>query len=317
MIDYEIVDEIGDDTEEYAYMVDEVRTPTDSRIALCTLSAINWGLVRSPDDFARPCELAVRGLDALLDYQKYPVLAAELHSMEYRPLGIGIINLAYFLAKNDSTYSEPNLTLVDEYAEAWSYYLIKASSTLAKEKGACIKSDHTRYHDGILPIDTYKKDVDELIKHQERMDWKTLRKDLKEYGIRNSTLMALMPAECQSLNNEMKLADGTPISLAEIIQDLGNIDIDRVHEEQMIGQRFAFTKPVALSDSIAYECYYNGPQSVTEIEFEDGKVYRFTDNHKLLVNRDNREVWIEVKDLEENDDVITLEELNYENKKNQ
>jgi len=167
----------------------------EGRIALCTLSAINWGNVSDPDQFKKPCELAVRGLDALLDYQKYPVVAAQLHSSDYRPLGIGIINLAYFLAKNGSTYSEPDLELVDEYAEAWSYYLIKASADLAKEKGACDRLDHTRYGDGILPIDTYKKDIDELVKHKERMPWKELRKQLKETGIRNSTLMALMPAE--------------------------------------------------------------------------------------------------------------------------
>jgi len=167
----------------------------EGRIALCTLSAINWGNVRSPSDFKKPCELAVRGLDALLDYQKYPILAAELHSKEYRPLGIGIINLAYFLAKNDSNYSTPNLELVDEYAEAWSYYLIKASVELAKDKGACTKVEHTKYSDGVLPIDTYKRDVDELVKPNSRMDWDSLREDLKKYGIRNSTLMALMPAE--------------------------------------------------------------------------------------------------------------------------
>ena len=164
-------------------------------IALCTLSALNWGNVREPDDFRKPCELTVRGLDALLDYQKYPVLAAELHSKGYRPLGIGIINLAYFLAKNGSTYSEPDLELIDEYAEAWSYYLIKASVDLAKEKGPCGLNENTRYSEGILPIDTYKRTVDELVKHNERMPWQELRDDLIKYGIRNATLMAGMPAE--------------------------------------------------------------------------------------------------------------------------
>jgi ribonucleoside-diphosphate reductase alpha chain len=131
----------------------------------------------------------------LLDYQSYPVLAAELSTMNRRPLGIGIINFAYWLAKNDTNYQNPNLELVDEWAEAWSYYLIKASVKLAKEKGACLKSNETKYADGITPNMTYKKEVDELVKNRERMDWKTLRKDLKQYGVRNSTLMALMPAE--------------------------------------------------------------------------------------------------------------------------
>ena len=167
----------------------------DGEIALCTLSAINWGNIKEPADFEKPCELAVRGLDALLSYQNYPVLAAEIATEKRRPLGVGIINLAYFLAKNNTTYQNPDLELIDEYAEAWSYYLIKASSTLAKEQGMCPGSVETKYGKGITPNQTYKKDVDELVPHQERMDWETLRTDLQQHGIRNSTLMALMPAE--------------------------------------------------------------------------------------------------------------------------
>jgi ribonucleoside-diphosphate reductase alpha chain len=167
----------------------------EGEIALCTLSAINWGRIKTPNDFAKPCELAVRGLDALLDYQKYPVIAAQLATEKRRPLGIGIINFAFWLAKNDSNYQDPNLELVDEYAEAWSYYLIKASADLAVEKGACPGTNETKYGDGITPNQTYKEDVNELVKHKERQDWKGLRKQLAETGIRNSTLMALMPAE--------------------------------------------------------------------------------------------------------------------------
>ena len=167
----------------------------DGEIALCTLSAINWGNIRKPEDFRKPCELAVRGLDALLTYQDYPVMAAESSTMKRRPLGVGIINLAYFLARHDTTYTNPDLELIDEYAEAWSYYLIKASADLAVEQGVCPGTAETRYGDGITPNQTYKKDVDELVKHKERMDWKTLRKQLADTGIRNSTLMALMPSE--------------------------------------------------------------------------------------------------------------------------
>ena len=167
----------------------------EGEIALCTLSAINWGNIKSPEDFEKPCELAVRGLDALLSYQDYPLIAAELATDNRRPLGVGIINFAYWLAKNDTNYSDPNLELVDEWAEAWSYYLIKASNRLAKDVGACPKSDETKYGHGVVPIDTRKVEIDELVKHTERMDWKGLREDLKEYGVRNSTLMALMPAE--------------------------------------------------------------------------------------------------------------------------
>lgn len=168
----------------------------EGRIALCTLSAINWGNIKDPKDFEKPCTLAIRGLDALLSYQNYPVKAAQRSTWDFRPLGVGIINLAYFLAKNDVSYSDPAaLALVDEYAEAWSYYLIKASADLAKEKGACDLSVDTKYGQGIVPIDTRKADIDELVAYQERMPWDELREQLKETGIRNATVMALMPAE--------------------------------------------------------------------------------------------------------------------------
>ena len=175
----------------------------DGRIALCTLSAINWGNVKSPHDFEKMCRLAVRGLDALLSYQDYPVLAARLATNEFRPLGIGIINFAYFLAKNDVSYSDPRaLELVDEYAEAWSYYLIKASADLAEEQGPCERWQDLKSADGILPIDTRKKDIDELVPHQERMPWAELRQQVQRTGQRNATLMALMPAETSAqINN--------------------------------------------------------------------------------------------------------------------
>jgi ribonucleoside-diphosphate reductase alpha chain len=170
----------------------------EGEISLCTLSAINWGVVKSPADFQKPCELAVRGLDALLDYQKYPVLAAEISTMKRRPLGVGIINFAYWLAKSDLTYQDidsEGLVMVDEWAEAWSYYLIKASADLAAEKGAPEGISETKYAHGITPNQTYKADLDELVPHVERMDWAGLREQLKATGVRNSTLMALMPAE--------------------------------------------------------------------------------------------------------------------------
>jgi len=164
-------------------------------ISLCTLSAINWGLIDDPKDFEKYCALAVRALDALLDYQDYPVPAARVSTMARRPLGVGIINLAYFLAKRGLKYNQDALEIIDEYAEAWSYYLIKASADLALEKGACPKSDETKYGLGVTPNMTYKSDVDELVKPQVRMDWRSLRNQLAMTGIRNSTLMALMPAE--------------------------------------------------------------------------------------------------------------------------
>jgi ribonucleoside-diphosphate reductase alpha chain len=170
----------------------------DGEISLCTLSAINWGNVRTPEDFEKSCTLAVRGLDALLSYQNYPIIAAQLSTEKRRPIGVGIINFAFFMAKHDLSYqniSSDGLKLIDEYAEAWSYYLIKASADLAAEQGAIPGLMETKYGHGITPNQTYKKDLDELVPHKERMDWKGLRKQLQETGIRNSTLMALMPSE--------------------------------------------------------------------------------------------------------------------------
>lgn len=167
-------------------------------ISLCTLAAINWGKIRDTRDFDRPCTLIVRALDELLDYQDYPVAAARRSTMSRRPLGVGIVNFAYWLARNDLTYqtiTNEGLQKVHEYAEAWSYYLIKASADLAAEKGHCPLSNETKYHTATLPIDTYKKEVDELANPEYKMDWHSLRLQLAEHGIRNSTLMALMPAE--------------------------------------------------------------------------------------------------------------------------
>ncbi len=181
--------------------IDLPTTPLESyddhtgEISLCTLSAINWGLINNTSEFEKYCDLSVRALDELLDYQDYPVAAAENGTKNRRPLGIGIINLAYFLAKRGLKYDESAFEIVDEYAEAWRYYLIKASANLAEEKGKIPKNNETKYASGATPNTTYKSAIDNLIEHTERLPWDELRTQLKATGIRNSTLMALMPAE--------------------------------------------------------------------------------------------------------------------------
>lgn len=192
-------------------------------ISLCTLAAINWGKIKKPSDFEKPCTIAVRALDALLDYQDYPVRAAQLGTMARRPLGVGIINFAYWLAKNDSNYSDPNLDLVHEYAEAWSYYLIKASVDLAFEQGSCPKTGETKYSQAILPIDTYKKEVDELVSPVYKMDWDYVRRYAVSYGIRNSTLMALMPAETSAQISNSTNGIEPPRALVSIKQSKDGI----------------------------------------------------------------------------------------------
>lgn len=168
----------------------------NGRISLCTLAAINAGTCRNPDDVARVARILVRFLDNLLSYQDYPVRAAELANEEFRPLGIGLINLAYMFAKNGVKYDESALPMLDEYMELISYSLIKASIDLAEERGPCTRWKDTRYGQGIMPIDTRKLEIDEdLIPHVERLDWDALREKAKLVGIRNATLMACMPAE--------------------------------------------------------------------------------------------------------------------------
>ena len=169
-------------------------------IALCILSAINVGKLSKLDDLEELCELSVRGLEELIDYQKYPVAAAESATKTRRSLGIGFIGLAHYLARQGVAYEDQEAwQLVHDLTEAFQYYLLKASNQIAKEKGACGNFSRTKYADGILPIDTYKKDVDDIIPNNLNYDWDTLRNDIKEFGLRHSTLSAQMPSESSSV----------------------------------------------------------------------------------------------------------------------
>lgn len=171
----------------------------NGEIALCTLSAVNLGKVDKVTDIQEPAELIVRALDALLDYQSYPVKAAHNGSMRRRTLGVGVINYAYYLAKNDVRYSDGSANgLTHQTFEALQYYLLQASNKLAKEKGACPAFNETTYSQGKLPIDTYKKDLDKVCAEPLQMDWEQLRSDIAEHGLRNSTLTSLMPSETSS-----------------------------------------------------------------------------------------------------------------------
>jgi len=169
-------------------------------IALCILSAINVGRLNKLDDLEELCDLSVRGLEELIDYQKYPVAAAESATKTRRSLGIGFIGLAHYLARQGVAYEDPNAwQLVHDLTEAFQYYLLKASNTIAKEKGACGNFSRTKYADGILPIDTYKKDVDDIVPNNLNYDWDSLRDNIKEFGLRHSTLSAQMPSESSSV----------------------------------------------------------------------------------------------------------------------
>ena len=187
----------------------EITLPTDpidhiddagGEIALCILSALNVGKINRLDELEELCDLSVRGLEELIDYQDYPVAAAERSTRARRSLGVGYIGLAHYLAKNKVKYDDPKAyKLVHELTEAFQYYLLKTSNQIAQEKGACEYFDHTKYSDGILPIDTYKKDVDDITPNVLNYDWDTLRNDIKTYGLRHSTLSAQMPSESSSI----------------------------------------------------------------------------------------------------------------------
>ncbi|WP_421230886.1 class 1a ribonucleoside-diphosphate reductase subunit alpha [Aeromonas sp. 603079] len=171
----------------------------NGEIALCTLSAFNLGAIDKLEDLEEMADLAVRALDALLDYQDYPIAAAKKGSMGRRTLGIGVINYAYYLAKNGARYSDGSgLALTHRTFEAIQYYLLKASVQLAREFGPCPLFGETTYAQGILPIDTYKKDLDALCNEPLHLDWESLREEIKSVGLRNSTLTALMPSETSS-----------------------------------------------------------------------------------------------------------------------
>ena len=172
----------------------------EGEIALCILSAINVGVLKELDDLDELCELAVRALEEIIDYQKYPVEAAEKSTKARRSLGIGYIGLAHYLARQGVKYSDKKaLTRVHELTEAFQYYLLKASNTIAKERGPCDYFNRTKYSDGILPIDTYKKDLDEICNIKLKYDWDSLRASIKEHGLRHSTLSAQMPSESSSI----------------------------------------------------------------------------------------------------------------------
>jgi ribonucleoside-diphosphate reductase alpha chain len=173
---------------------------TDGEIALCILSAINVGKVKSDEELEDLCDLSVRGLDELIDYQKYPVAAAEIATKARRSLGIGFIGLAHYLAKLGYNYdSQEAWDAVHGLSESFQYFLLKASNQLAKEKGHCEYFGRTKYADGILPIDTYKKDVDEISTPGYQHDWEALRVSISEHGLRHSTLSAQMPSESSSV----------------------------------------------------------------------------------------------------------------------
>lgn len=190
-----------EDNENYEYFYEDVIVDDKPpAIALCTLSAYNVGLIKSDKELEELSDLVVRFLDELIETQTYLVEAAEISTRNRRMLGIGIIGLAHYFAKLGVNYEQPEAwSAAHGLSESIQYYLLKASNNLAKEKGACEYFNKTKYSDGILPIDTYKKEIDEICNEPLQHDWEALRKDILTYGLRHSTLSTIMPSESSSI----------------------------------------------------------------------------------------------------------------------
>jgi len=229
-------------------------------------------------------------LDELLTYQEYPNEYAKRNVLNYRPLGVGIIGFAHWLAKNFYIWGKSSEKEVDTLMSTFSYNLIKTSIQLSKEKGSCLKS--TKYHEGYMPSDT--------------LEFKLLGEEAKKYGIRNAVLMALMPSECQSWKNKLNLSDGTCLDFHELLSNL-NIDYTTI-ERLEIPTRLNITPfniKTRYGDKEVSQVYYNGKVKTYKLTFEDGNTYAFTGNHLLRVIRDNLEQWVRVDNLQITDEVVT------------
>jgi len=288
----------------------------NGRIALCTLANTNLGEFSSPQTMKHPLRRIVRALDNLLSMQDYPMIQAKLSTEEFRPLGIGVNNLAYFLAKNGVGYNDPkSLPLVHTWMEHMAYYMQEATIDLAKERGACKRSEYTKRSKGVMLVDTYKKRVDSIVDNKLELDWDKLREDAKEYGVRNATLSATMPSEsnsqvmnCMSFDTVIRtnlgdltfkeFAESQGLIYDEIIKSGGDMwfDVDEgVTVTNMNGEEEAVTG-----------LYYNGETSVDEIILEDGSILHCTPKHRFLVERNGKKVWVFVSDLIEGDDIVEV-----------
>jgi len=280
----------------------------NGEIATCILSAINIGKIKSNDELELLCDLTVRSLDELIDYQTYPVKAAENFTKNRRALGIGYIGLAHYLAKHNLKYEDSkSWKLVHDLSEAFQYYLIRSSVNLAKEKNACNQYNETKYSQGILPIDTYKKNVDEIVPNELNYDWESLREQVRQYGMRNSTLSAQMPSEsCLFWKQKIKTTEGE-YDFHEICE-INNIDWETIENKDLIGWH-NLDKPIQVStlsgNRSVDKLYYNGMKEVLTLVMENGKQVKCTPTHKFLVKDiDGNEIWKCACDLSEGDDIM-------------
>jgi len=227
----------------------------NGEVALCTLSAVNLGALDSLDELEDITEIIVRALDSLLDYQDYPIKAAELASMNRRTLGIGVTNLAYYLAKNNAKYSDGSGNpLIHKTFEALQYYALKASNKLANELGSCPLFNETQYSKGIMPVDSYKKDVDDFCNCDLELDWDALRKNIVATGLRNSTLTALMPCESSSQISNSTNGIEPPRGFVSIKQSKDGILKQIVPEYEALKNKYELLWDIKNNDGYLQLC---------------------------------------------------------------
>lgn len=278
-------------------------------VQLCTLAAINLGTLRNLSDLERRMDLLVRALNEILDYQEYPIPQAEIATQLFRPLGIGVINYAYWLAKNGFTYNDPEgHDATHELAEAMYYYALKASVNLARNRGKPLPGlEHTIYSDGRLLIDNYCTEVDKLVTVGLKLDWETLRADVKKYGVYNSTLLALMPSEsCLKWDHKIQTSQGE-LNFHQICE-MNGIDWENIESFDRIGWYELENKikvPTLDGEKEVSRIYFNGNKEVLTINMEDGQEIKCTATHKFLVQDQKGErFWKYAIDLEEGDDIV-------------
>jgi hypothetical protein len=280
----------------------------DGKIALCILSCINVGIIKSDKELEEMCNLSVRFLDELIDHQTYPVKAAEITTKASRSLGIGVIGLAHYLAKLGLNYEDIEACHATHgLSESLQYFLLKASNQLAKEKGACDNFHTTKYSDGILPIDTYKKEFDGVCDDPLQHNWEELRESISKWGLRNTTLSAQPPTEsCLFWEHKIKTSNG--FMDFHQIAEYGGLDWNEIETNEMIGW-YDLNSSIQVETQDGYKnvdkLYFNGNKEVITITLEDGRIIKCTSNHRFLVNQeDGTTKWKRVYELNENDDIV-------------
>lgn len=280
----------------------------EGEVGVCILSAINM-LETELDEIEDVLDIVVRLLDEIIDYQDYAVPAAANFAKNRRSIGIGLTNLAAYLAKNKTKYSDTHNSyeLINQYAEALQYYALKASNKLAKEKGKCAKFDDTKYSLGILPIDTYNKNVDEIVNKELLLDWESLRDDIIKYGLRHSTLTCQMPCEsCLKWDTNIVTDKGLR-NFHDICED-NDIDWTSIENLNAVGW-YTLKNPVKVyTQNSLVECdklYYNGYTETASITLEDGSIIEATPNHRFLVKTESGEEWKRVYELNVEDCIVS------------